>query len=230
MNKKVTIGNLELGHTPAIAVVIDRKFPIETVKQLKKNGASLCEIRFDLFNEPWEDILGYISNIRKYCGLPFIGTIRANNWTNSNRLKLFEQIFPLVDAVDIEVDAEIQRDVVTIYKDKTVIISEHDYVSTPSIERLVSVTETSIKAGADIVKWAVTPQNKEEIIRMLKFCHEHPAPIVAISMGKFGAISRVIAPLFGSLFTFSFIAEAVAPGQIPLAELSQTISGLYPEI
>jgi 3-dehydroquinate dehydratase type I len=72
-------------------------------------------------------------------------------------------------------------------------------------------------------------RGRDDVTRVLRFWVESSIPTVAIAMGPLGTISRVIAPLFGSLFTYAFVGEReVAPGQLPLDELSSMIARLYP--
>jgi 3-dehydroquinate dehydratase-1 len=47
-------------------------------------------------------------------------------------------------------------------------------------------------------------------------------------MGDFGKISRVMAPVFGSLFTYGFLHSSVAPGQLPVAKLVEELALYYP--
>jgi 3-dehydroquinate dehydratase I len=52
-------------------------------------------------------------------------------------------------------------------------------------------------------------------------------PIVTISMGEEGAISRLAGGLFGSDITFAIGLQASAPGQIPIKDLQMGMSLLY---
>jgi 3-dehydroquinate dehydratase-1 len=52
-------------------------------------------------------------------------------------------------------------------------------------------------------------------------------PIITMSMGAEGEITRVAGGLFGSDLTFAVGKEASAPGQIPIKDLRQAMSVLY---
>jgi 3-dehydroquinate dehydratase-1 len=83
-------------------------------------------------------------------------------------------------------------------------------------------------AGATIVKLATTARSRGDVTRLLRFTENANVPMVAIAMGPVGTISRVVAPLFGSLFTYAFIGEEVAPGQMSLDEMVLPLRRLYP--
>lgn len=44
-------------------------------------------------------------------------------------------------------------------------------------------------------------------------------PIITISMGKLGVITRIFGWIFGSSVTFAIGKQSSAPGQIPIEEL-----------
>ena len=49
-------------------------------------------------------------------------------------------------------------------------------------------------------------------------------PVVTMSMGKMGAISRISGQVFGSAITFASFAEASAPGQIPVDKMDEALT------
>ena len=53
-----------------------------------------------------------------------------------------------------------------------------------------------------------------------KICH---APLITMSMGKSGGVSRVTGRLFGSAMTFGTVGQASAPGQIAIAKLREVM-------
>jgi len=225
----ITIGTVELGTVPRVVAIIDRCMPINTVKGLQDKGASILEIRVDCFKEPFDEILNYIKEIKSTIGIPVIGTIRETESNRENRLPLFEQIIPLIDAVDIEIDTDINRAVISLAEGKTVIVSEHDYEKMPHIEGLEYIVDTAKSLGADIIKIAATAHSSEDVTRLLTFTESRSENIVSIAMGEAGTISRVAAPLFGSLFTYAFISNAVAPGQLSLEDMVKELKRFYPD-
>jgi 3-dehydroquinate dehydratase-1 len=219
MVNTLKLGTLVLGRKPAIAVVIDRMLPLTTIRGLRRRGADLLEIRVDLFAGDADAVLAYVKKVRKAAGVPLIGTLRETSRNRGRRLDVFRRLAPLVDAVDIEIDARIRDQVVALFRRKTVIISEHDFRGTPDIAGLRALSRKALAAGADIVKIAAMAHGDDDVARLLTFCHESRAPMVAIAMGPRGALSRVLGPVFGSLYTYACLSRAVAPGQIALDRL-----------
>ena len=48
-------------------------------------------------------------------------------------------------------------------------------------------------------------------------------PLITMSMGKSGGVSRVTGRLFGSAMTFGTVGQASAPGQIAIAKLREVM-------
>ena len=87
------------------------------------------------------------------------------------------------------------------------------------------------KLGADIVKYAVTPQCARDVLTLLDATltmqEEHnETPVITMSMGGQGAVSRVCGSVFGSSITFGTAGNSSAPGQLPADLLSTFINNL----
>src|SRR5699024_5758385 len=107
-------------------------------------------------------------------------------------------------------------------------ISPYQYIKQPpSTETMIKKGEAAEQAGADIVKFAVMPQVKADVFRLLDATellnNRLSIPVVTMSMGELGAISRVIGWTFGSVITFGTAAAASAPGQPPAGKLKKAI-------
>ena len=140
----------------------------------------------------------------------------------------------LADMVDIELysGAEEIGECIELAKDKGVkiIMSNHDFEKTPDANEIVNRLRLMQDMGADVAKIAVMPQNKMALLALLAATvtmQENYAtvPIVTISMGKLGVISRMAGEVFGSAMTFASLKEASAPGQVPVKDLNE-IMGL----
>ena len=82
--------------------------------------------------------------------------------------------------------------------------------------------------GADIVKYAVMPTRERDVLTLLDATltmkEEHPkTPVITMSMGRLGAISRISGELFGSCLTFATAGNASAPGQLPAAVVKEML-------
>jgi 3-dehydroquinate dehydratase-1 len=72
------------------------------------------------------------------------------------------------------------------------------------------------------------PQSPEDVLRLLavtkRMSQALPIPIVSISMGTLGVMSRIFGGVFGSAMTFATGAGESAPGQLPIKELREILS------
>jgi len=82
--------------------------------------------------------------------------------------------------------------------------------------------------GADIAKIAVMPRNSEDVAVLLGVTSEASetmfCPVITMSMGGQGVISRMAGQIFGSAVTFGTVGQASAPGQIPLDRLKEILT------
>lgn len=224
----VSIGSCSLGEYPKVVAIVDRLIPLKELNALKNDGVNLLEIRVDLIDAQFDAILDYCSAIRETTGLPMIGTVRENERTVKNRVMMFKKIVSVVDAIDVELGSPVSDEILSNAGGATIIISEHDYQKTPSEDALRDMINSACKQGADIVKIAVMSNSSDDVHRLLDITKQCSVPIVAIGMGPIGTVTRVMAPLFGSLFTFGFIGDVVAPGQLPIRKLIEEIKLYYP--
>jgi 3-dehydroquinate dehydratase-1 len=225
-NGMISIGSCKLGNEPKVVAIIDELFSMEKVLDVKRAGAAMFEMRIDCYKAPIDTIVAYLQKVKSEAALPMIGTVRENEWTSKDRVAIFKAIMPFVDSIDLELGTPISNEVRGFAQGKTIIVSEHDYNKTPSNDILTDIVKRSIDQGAGIVKLAVMANNRDDVRRLFTFTQECTTPVVTIAMGPHGTISRVIAPLFGSLFTYGYIEKSVAPGQLSAKKLIEEI-GLY---
>ena len=68
------------------------------------------------------------------------------------------------------------------------------------------------------------PKNKKDVITLLDASSEiKDFPIIAISMGELGIISRI----FGSVITFASAKRSSAPGQLEAMKLKYILDTIY---
>ncbi len=112
-------------------------------------------------------------------------------------------------------------------KNVYVVASNHEFGMTPSKDEIVSRLMKMSNLGADIPKIAVMPKDREDVLTLLsatsiaKTCIDNP--IITISMGKMGAISRMSGAIFGSAVTFGTAKKSSAPGQIDVKKLKEIL-------
>ena len=86
--------------------------------------------------------------------------------------------------------------------------------------------------GADIPKIAVMPQNARDVLTLLSATLRYrenggKKPVITMSMGNNGAISRLTGEIFGSALTFAAVEQTSAPGQFTIEEVRQILSILH---
>lgn len=113
-----------------------------------------------------------------------------------------------------------------------VIMSNHDFEKTPTKEEIVSRLRKMQEYGADIPKIAVMPRSVDDVITLMDATNTMKTqfadrPLITMSMGGTGVISRLAGEFFGSAFTFGAGKEASAPGQIPVEELRKSLEILH---
>jgi 3-dehydroquinate dehydratase I len=133
----------------------------------------------------------------------------------------------LVDFLDFEMgnDAGHVRQVVdSARKHGTrTILSYHNFGYTPGREFLVQRFLEAERLGGDVAKVAVMPRDRADVLTLLAATSEAEAkakiPLISMSMGPLGAVTRMVGGLFGSALSFAVGEGSSAPGQMPIADL-----------
>lgn len=141
-----------------------------------------------------------------------------------------------VDLIDIEIFSE-EKMVTDLIEyahknDVKIIASNHDFEKTPEKKEIVKRLQKMQDMGADILKIAVMPQTKKDVLTLLTATEEMVTnyatqPIVTMSMSGKGSISRIAGEFLGSAITFGAAKKASAPGQIPASALKQVLEILH---
>ncbi|MFN7020130.1 MAG: type I 3-dehydroquinate dehydratase [Phycisphaerales bacterium] len=107
------------------------------------------------------------------------------------------------------------------------ILSTHDFSGRPrDLLRRLSLMQA--EPAAAVIKVAYTARSIRDNLELFDLLSEGAGgegkPMIALAMGRFGLMSRVLAPKFGGFLTFASLrpAGATAPGQPTVAELLGT--------
>ncbi|MEO8675992.1 MAG: type I 3-dehydroquinate dehydratase [Casimicrobiaceae bacterium] len=104
------------------------------------------------------------------------------------------------------------------------IFSYHNFGYTPGQDFLVQRFLEAERLGADVAKVAVMPRDRMDVLTLLVATARADAkariPLISMSMGPLGAVTRMIGGVFGSSLSFAVGAASSAPGQIPIADLN----------
>lgn len=103
-----------------------------------------------------------------------------------------------------------------------VITSNHHFHETPSLEEMLRIFNKMAKTGTDIRKLAVMPAGKLDVVHLLEATaiasEDGLGPVITMSMGALGGISRVSGETFGSCMTYAALGAASAPGQFEVED------------
>lgn len=112
-----------------------------------------------------------------------------------------------------------------------VVCSSHDFAKTPPKDEMVARLCQMQALGADIAKLAVMPQNLGDVVALLsattEMAEHHPqTPVITMSMGSQGQVSRVVGGKLGSCATFASAGKSSAPGQLALDQIRAALAVL----
>lgn len=247
MSNVVQVKDVMIGdNIPKICVPItgkNEKEILDEASSLKELKLDIVEWRVDFYEEVLnltkvKDTLLKLSNILS--NRPILFTFRnkveggEKEITIEYYLKLNLEVIKtkLVDLIDVELFSgdKLVKEIVKIAHENNVkvIISNHDFFKTPNKEEIKSRLIKMLDLKGDLPKIAVMPQNKSDVLTLLCATNEmkikYPEnPIITMSMGKTGVISRLCGEFFGSCLTFGAAKKASAPGQIKSEELQKII-------
>ena len=235
--KEKNFGKITLSNNQArVCVPVMGKTTEEVLQQLKsvvEMEPDIIEWRGDFFetdnNEGYLNVLKQMKDVNE--NIPVIFTIRTDSeggnkkigWNEYCDLCLFiaekGKEFN-VEFVDVEVfkDDKANELINGLHeKGMNVIGSNHHFDKTPDKEEMVKILSTIEKSGADVCKLAVMPRDKKDVEVLIEASKETDekikAPIITMSMGELGAVTRVIPKITKTSVAFAAGVSASAPGQ-----------------
>ena len=110
----------------------------------------------------------------------------------------------------------------------TMIMSYHNFQLTPDAATLDSKFVAAERLGADVAKVAVMPKTEQDVLALLaatdRARQNVGVPLISMSMGGIGSLSRIIGWVYGSAATFAVGKSSSAPGQIAIEELRTALA------
>ena len=246
----VIVRNVKIGEgIPKICVPIVGK----TMAEIIEEARSFDEIPMDIveWRADWyEDVFDFdkvkqiLAKLRVVLGeTPMLFTFRTSN--EGGEKAIADEVYLALNKIVVEsgnadlVDVEIFMEKNTVkniieyahQNNVKVIASNHDFHKTPDQKEIVARLQKMQDMGADILKIAVMPQSKRDVLTLLNATKEMAdcakQPLVTMSMSGQGVISRLAGEVFGSAMTFGAAKGASAPGQIPVQELKKILDILH---
>jgi 3-dehydroquinate dehydratase/shikimate dehydrogenase len=199
----------------------------EVPKQL--SGADLLELRIDGFT--LEECKETLPELLSQSPIPTIVTCRSVTeggmfeGSEEERTEMY-QISLQCDHPPRYLDVEHETlkrnpDVLSaLSSDQTdIILSWHDVMGRPS-HLLQRAAEMQAVDGVSVVKIVWRARSIRDNIEAFELLRTRQRPMIAICMGEYGIMSRVLAPKFGGFATYAAVdgLECTAPGQPTLSE------------
>lgn len=211
-------------------------------------GADLVEYRIDSLFHGEGDAEGEAGAVRlvRESPLPCIVTCRSSaeggsyDGDDSARVSLYEKLGTLDHPpryIDVELATYTRsanlRQKVNLAVDHpgaardlstSLILSTHDFAGRPA-NLFKQMSAMRAEPAARVHKIAFRARSLRDNLELFELLRERDRPTIALGMGEFGLMSRVLAPKFGGFLTFASLRDsaATAPGQPTIAELL----GLY---
>lgn len=217
--------------SPRICVVVTASNDSEAIDMIRRTQLllpDLIEIRLDYMETP-----GDLGQIREATGIPLIATNRRSNQGGNSARSEEDRIAGLLracesgfDYVDLEIDTEGVEELAEKAKSlgARVIVSFHDFETTPEKERLEEILQYELSAGADICKIVGTSNTPGDNLTYFNLLRDNTeVELVSFGMGNAGILSRVLSPLVGGAFTYASAetGSESAPGQLTISELRE---------
>lgn len=245
------IRNVEFGTgIPKTCVPIAQSTRLEILESAKLAANSVAdsmELRLDWYEEH-EDLTrveALLKEIREIIGDKILlCTFRSKNEGGQATISLdaYKQLCKVVcesscaDLLDVEAfmfDGLLEEMCELAHANGVyVVASNHDFDATPSKDEIVKRLQYMDQCGADLPKIAVMPQSKEDVLTLLSATTAyHQAdgckPIITMSMGSMGGITRLAGEIFESALTFTTLGKASAPGQVELEKVIQVMQIIH---
>ncbi|MEK3934218.1 type I 3-dehydroquinate dehydratase [Sporosarcina sp. FSL W7-1349] len=220
----------------------DREEIMEELEVILPKEPDVLEWRVDFYNEidQLQSVLATAEQIASKSDLPILFTIRSEKeggqpitLTESQKVELLIEVCKnkSVDFIDFEVanDPDHIKRVREVSKENNVklVLSYHNFDFTPDSADILKRLFLAEFYGADVAKAAVMPKNKDDVLRLLHLTSEADRamtiPLITMSMGGMGGLSRIMGWIYGSVLTFAVGVQSSAPGQIPIDLLKQLI-------
>lgn len=252
--KTVRVGTLEIGKgRPCVIAPLtspNREGLMREASALCSLPVHLAEWRVDMLGgavkedgtPDEENILETLSALRRACPLPLLVTFRTLDEGGSQPIS--ESGYAALcaslaksgcaDLLDVEAffRSGDSKEIIACAHScgVPVVASYHNFHATPPAEELVRRLKVmQDELDADLLKIAVMPRSPLDVLALLeatrRMADQATRPLVTMSMGPLGVISRLAGQVFGSAATFGSVARASAPGQLDVRELD-TILGI----
>lgn len=240
--RQLTIGEGK----PKICVPVVETTTEKIIQQIQElQNCDLIELRIDFYENihDLKQVHELLLQVRQQTNLPLLLTYRSLK--EGGHIQLSDQEYlslvqtacqsGCIDIVDIELESGnmlvYQLVEIAHQNHVKVLMSYHNFEKTPTVMEMKERLEKMEIMGADICKIAVMPFSYKDVIQLLNTTMEMSQrltrPLVTMSMGKIGKITRIVGELVGSSITFASVGQSSAPGQLTLEDMQTLLEVIH---
>lgn len=251
MLKTLKIRNITIGEgMPKICVPIvgrTKEDILTEARSFDRIPVDVVEWRVDWYEQAGDiqAVLDILKNLREILGETVLlmtfrtskeGGERAIAPADYEALNLAAAGSGYVDLIDTEIytgDDTVSRIIEGAHDAGVyVIASNHDFDRTPDKADMIGRLNKMQQMGADLLKLAVMPHSTRDLLTLLDATEEMnrvyaKRPVITMSMGGMGVLSRICGEVFGSALTFGAAGCASAPGQMEVEDLHTMLQLLH---
>jgi 3-dehydroquinate dehydratase-1 len=232
--KTVQFGALSVGQIPRVVGTILSMESLRTFTTSNRKFCDLAEARVDQIgpDTPWLEECRRI----EASGTPVIATLRAaaeggkSRLPDKERLDILCRALDHVSAVDVELKSELPEPLSQLArtKGKALIVSFHDFETTPPGPRLEAIVKDISRFGA-VAKISTMVKNASDLDTLERLlAKDWGVPRCVIGMGDSGSSTRTSFPALGSCLTYGYLDTPAAPGQLSARALVEHLCATIP--
>jgi 3-dehydroquinate dehydratase-1 len=188
-----------------------------------KEPPDLFELRLDCLSGIVEQVESKMSILRgaKIITARDPGEGGVNNLSFEQRRDLLSRFLPHTKYLDVELrSARAFKPLLTQARKRNVrvILSFHDFKSTPTSRSLRAKASRAKALGADVFKVATRTDKPSDLARLVDFitAHDVDLPVSAMGIGKLGPLSRLLLARCGSVLNYTSLQQPHVEGQVAL--------------
>jgi len=197
---------------------------LEQARHEVEAGESFFEFRLDYLSDPQAGARAIRGFMAEFPDCLILATCRRHqnqghfNGSVEEQVKILECALDNgARAVDLEVEsaAGIRGRLENLRNRATLVVSYHNFESTPALDAIV---RKLAQVPADAYKIVTTARKQSDNYRVLSIAAANPrTPMILLSMGETGFPTRVLSPFHGGMYTYAAPStqEGTAGGQCP---------------
>jgi 3-dehydroquinate dehydratase/shikimate dehydrogenase len=196
---------------------------LEHARREADSGETFLEFRLDHLDQPEQGVKVTREFLREHSDCIVLATCRRHqnqgkfNGSVEEQLRILELAGDAgAQAIDVEIEtAEAAAERLNAFRGRVqIIISYHNFESTPQLDALMKRMTRIAADGYKIVTAARKPSDNARILELTKTYSR--TPLVVLAVGELGFPTRVLSPAFGGMYTYAapHLVQGTAAGQV----------------